>query len=136
MEGDYRAPGERTQAMNFRVPAFLALLAVPQAYAFVAQVAGGYRPFVAAPAHVPLSWDMFTGRIERCEVVWSPPLPDGTFSLRQHGTLLEWPYALSSVENYRSLIRWTCVRFRRPFVARYVCFTPDGKETAGADRCE
>ncbi len=117
---------------------FLALLVIPQAYAFVRQFRGGFRPFRAAPHRVPLSWDMFAVRIERCDVFWTPPLPTPAGPLARLSNALprlEWDIALASADEYRSLVTWTCGHFGQPFHASLTCFLPEGKVVSNAIEC-
>lgn len=120
------------------VLAFLSLLAIPQGYAFVRQFREGFRPLRTAPQRIPFSWDMFAVRIERCDVLWTPPLPlpEGPlYRLHQKSRRLEWDFVLDRAEDYRSLAEWACGRFRRPFHASLICFTPEGKVVPSALEC-
>ena len=113
------------------VACFLALLILPQAAAFLDQFARGFRPFGPAPVRVPLSWDMFAVRIERCALNWSPPVrtPLGTLSsLHDLSPMLEWDLVSDSAESYRFWARWGCRFAKPPTRVSLSCFYPDGRE--------
>lgn len=117
---------------------FLALLAAPQAYALFTQFRLGFRPFRAPPTRVALSWDMFAIRIERCDVLWDPPLPtpDGPlYRLHQRALPLEWDFSLNTVEQYQTLAAWACENFHATARATVLCFTPEGKEVTRVVDC-
>jgi hypothetical protein len=124
-----------------RAVLFAALLFLPQAGALALQVRGGFRPFAHEPRRVPLSWDMFAVRIDRCDVEWDPPLPApdagdaGLRRLSERGLRLEWfpVYALRS--HYRDAAWRGCELARKPTQVRLVCYTPEGRTVRDAFAC-
>ena len=77
---------------------------------------------------MPLSWDMFAVRIERCDVAWSPPLPLGGGVATLHGLAppFEWNISWISREGYRRAGLDGC-RFAAPETRVTLrCFTPEG----------
>jgi hypothetical protein len=81
---------------------------------------------------------MFAVRIERCEVFWNPPLPlpgGPLYRLHQKAAKLEWDFVLDRAGDYRAVAAWTCERFRQPFHASLLCFTPEGKVVPSALEC-
>jgi hypothetical protein len=120
------------------VLAFLSLLAIPQAFAFVQQFREGFRPFKTAPHRVPFSWDMFSVRIERCDITWEPPLPlpnGPLYRLHQKAKLLEWDFSLDQESDYQLLAHWACSEFHQPSRASLLCFKPEGKEVPSVVEC-
>ena len=120
------------------VAAFLALLCLPQASALVLQVARGFRPFGAAPARVPFSWDMFANRVERCGVWWDPALEiPGLGRVEQLKDIepgIEWDVVFDHAESYRDAGLALC-RFAGGRRVRLRCFKPDGSEWGNALEC-
>ena len=114
-----------------RVAAFLLLLVLPQAAGFAWQFKRGFRPLDREPVRVPLSWDMFAVRIERCTVDWKPPVRPGGRTLARLADLgapLEWDYVDDSVDAYRQAALWGCRSAQGPTAASLRCFVPEGRE--------
>lgn len=107
----------------------LATLAGVQAIAFAAQIRAGFRPFAAPGARVPFSWDMFAGRIERCDMRFDPPLPlgSGVARLRDVAPALEWDPVFSQREDYEEVGRLSCTFAEVPTRVFLRCFTPEGE---------
>ncbi len=110
---------------------FLLLLVVPQLIAITSEFREGFRPFKHEPVRVPFSWDMFSNRVERCALEWSPPLkgPEGALaSLKQFGTTLEWDVIYDHVDNYRAMGLWLCGMGgpNNGSHVRLKCFLPQG----------
>jgi hypothetical protein len=121
-----------------RTALFLLLLALPQAAALGVQFARGFRPWRREPVRVPLSWDMFAVRIERCTVDWSPPvavsgrpLP----SLSRAAGPVEWDYVNDSQAQYRATALWGCRAKTGPTKVSLRCFLPEGRETKDEFDC-
>lgn len=113
------------------VMAFLLVLILPQAVAFVWQWHDGFRPFVRDPQRVSLSWDMFSNRVERCTLKWDYPIQIGQnrlSSLRDVELPFEWDVILDYAYDYHGLARSLC-----PFSttagnsAHFRCYFPDGQ---------
>ena len=113
------------------VACFLAFLIAPQAAAFVGQFARGFRPLGEPPVRVPLSWDMFAVRIERCTLAWTPAVrtPLGTLSnFHELSPKLEWDVVGDSVDMYQAWARWGCRFAKAPTRVSLECYFPDGRE--------
>jgi hypothetical protein len=121
----------RTPESPRRVALFLLLLALPQAAALGVQFARGFRPWRREPVRVPLSWDMFAVRIERCAVAWNPPITvNGKLlpSLARSAGPIEWDYVNDSAEQYRRTAAWGCGFKSGPTRVSMRCFLPEGRE--------
>ena len=107
----------------------LAGIVTIQALAYGAQIASGFRPFGAPPGRVPFSWDMFAGRIERCDLRWTPSLPlgDGVSRLRDVAPALEWDPVHSRRESYRKAGQQGCDLAETKARVTLRCFTPEGE---------
>jgi hypothetical protein len=107
----------------------LAGLVTVQALAFGAQIRAGFRPFGAPPGRVAFSWDMFSVRIERCDLRWDPPLPlgSGVARLRDVAPLLEWDPVGDRLDEYREDGQEGCSFARVPTRVILRCFTPEGE---------
>ena len=117
---------------------FLTLLAVPQVVALGEQVALGFRPFGHEPRRVPLSWDMFSVPIARCDVRWTPPLNmDGhsVARLRDTGTALEWDPVYDRVEDYTLAARYGCEFASVPTTAQLRCVTSEAAVALDSFAC-
>jgi len=111
------------------VAVFLAVLILPQAFAFGRQFALGFRPLGPAPTRVPLSWDMFATRIERCRLGWTPPLPtaQGRLStLRDLSPRLEWDVVGDRMEQYEFWGRKLCGEALQSTQVDMRCVRQDG----------
>jgi hypothetical protein len=120
------------------VAGFLLLLVVPQLAAIRGQLQAGYRPFTHVPIRVPLSWDMFSTAITRCDVHWDPPVVvRGTTlaSLRQAGSALEWDPVYDRMEDYAMAARIGCSGARPGTTVRLTCFTYEGRTVTDAFPC-
>ncbi len=120
------------------VGGFLLVLALPQVAAIGKQVANGFRPFGHAPGRVPLSWDMFSTAITRCDVRWDPPLTvDGQriAALHDIGLRLEWDPVFDRIEDYVWAAKYGCSHAERPTTTTLTCFTFEGKRVDDAFRC-
>jgi len=113
------------------IAAFLALLVSVQLGAVGQQFTLGYRPFVHAPARVPLSWDMFAQPIERCELRWTPPLQiygREVHAMPELGPRFEWDAVLDYSEDYEQLGLQACAEFGAPNTSvELTCFLPEGR---------
>ena len=119
------------------VASFVLLLALPQAWALAEQLRLGYRPFGHAPVRVPLSWDMFSTAISRCDVRWDPPLdlgPKKLARMREAGVTLEWDPVYDRVEDYAYAGRIGCA-FGSPARSSAAVLHEDGKATRDGFRC-
>jgi hypothetical protein len=110
------------------VALFAGALLGAQLVAMGRQLAAGYRPFGAPPVRVPLSWDMFATRIERCDIEWNPPLPvdGGLDRFSRRARPIEWFPVFDRVESYRRLALHTCRLARAPTRMTLRCWLPDG----------
>src|SRR5665213_2805395 len=93
---------------------FLIFLSAPQLAAMGVQFYSGYRPFAGDPVRVPLSWDMFATRVERCTLSWNAPLnfnSQSIYSLRDIELPLEWDIIFDHVENYKVVKERICQSF-------------------------
>ncbi|HEY0708123.1 MAG TPA: hypothetical protein VGG33_15065 [Polyangia bacterium] len=129
------APDDRRLIVTL---ALLLVLAVAQAGAFAKQFVLGFRPFGTPPVRVPLSWDMFSTHIERCEIAWQPPLPTAQGSidkLSQTSRPLEWFAVRATQGDYRALVQQGCARAQAPTTATLACWLPDGRRVEEAIRC-
>jgi hypothetical protein len=112
------------------VAAFLALLILPQAYAFARQFRLGFRPLGPAPVPVPLSWDMFATDIRRCRLTWSPPVPTPlgrVASLRDLSPALEWDVVGDAPAHYEWFARRVCAYAVDRTRVGVECVSPDGR---------
>lgn len=112
------------------VAGFVLVLVLAQLTALGVQFARGYRPFFHAPTRVPLSWDMFSTAISRCDVRWEPPLPhpSGRFArLRDAGRALEWDPVYDRVPDYIAAGMGACRRATEPTLVHLACFTSEGR---------
>ena len=110
------------------VALFVAGLLGVQLVALGQQLAAGYRPFGPPPVRVPLSWDMFATRIERCDVRWDPPLPvhGGLDRFSRLAQPIEWFPVLDRVASYRRMATGACRLARVPTQISMRCWLPDG----------
>jgi hypothetical protein len=118
-----------TRARAAYVVGLCTLLAAVQLRAEVVQVARGYRPFHHAPQRVPFSWDMFAVKIERCAVVWSPPLSiDGhaVATWRDRGVPVEWD-SVTDIAGYEQTARAACAYKTAPTTVTMTCAEVDGQ---------
>ena len=111
---------------------FVVFLVIVQAYALGLQFARGFMLFRNPPTRVAFSWDMFATRVERCDMVWDPPLSTmlgDLGSLKRFGTKLEWDVIYDHASDYRELGRMMCQFDQNrsvPKTIRLNCFLPDG----------
>jgi hypothetical protein len=121
------------------VLAFLLILGVPQLAAFAMQFNLGFRPFMSEPTRVPLSWDMFSNRVDRCVVKWSSPLQMGAHtisSLRDVELPLEWDIIFDEAGMYRAASESLCRAFATgPNETQLHCYFNNGTETQDAFKC-
>jgi hypothetical protein len=121
------------------VALLVALLAGAQLAALGAQWRAGFRPFVHEPGRVPLSWDMFAVRIERCDVAWAPSLPvdDGPPIARmsERARPLEWFAVYDTRESYRAVGLQGCSLARPGTRVTLSCHLPDGTSAREAFDC-
>lgn len=119
--------------------AFVLFLAVPQLIAFYSQFASGFRPFVQEPTRVPLSWDMFANRMERCRVEWTPTIyvgPRALSALRDVQLSLEWDIIFDHREDYRGAASWFCQNYAvSPTRVQLHCFLPQGEDLDDGFSC-
>jgi hypothetical protein len=110
---------------------FILFLAVPQLYAFAMQFAEGFVPFKNEPARVHLSWDMFSTKIERCTLTWSPPVTLGAeklSSLRDASLPLEWDLTFDHPADYKYIADMGCHLGGTPSTkVKLKCFLQQGK---------
>jgi hypothetical protein len=110
---------------------FILFLAAPQLYAFTLQFTGGFVPFKHEPSRVHLSWDMFSTKIERCTLNWSPPItlgPAHLSSLRDASLPLEWDLTFDQPSDYRYIAEMAChMGGTSSTKANIKCFLQDGK---------
>ena len=79
------------------------------------QFALGYRPFFNNPERVAFSWDMFSNRVERCTVQWTPPLQNEGWpiaSLRDLVLPFEWDLVFDRVDDYKIVGKYLCSRWK------------------------
>lgn len=118
---------------------FLFIVFVPQVLSLAEQFRLGFRPFVQDPVRVPLSWDMFSNRVDRCIVSWTSPLHLGDAnisSLRDVELPLEWDIVLDTVEQYEELAKGLCPYSNsHPTSALLHCFSAEGLETQNEYLC-
>ena len=122
------------------VASFVLFLVLAQLYAFGLQFARGFRPFVHEPGRVPLSWDMFANKLERCVLSWTPaiPTPAGTISsLKELGTGVEWDIVYDRASDYEMIEKWVCssVYLNGGIKISRHCFFPNGTETRHENNC-
>jgi hypothetical protein len=120
------------------VAAFIAALILPQVYAVGRQFQLGFRPFGREPVRVPLSWDMFATRIERCALTWTPPVstPVGRLSsLRDLAPTLEWDVVGDRREQYDYFARKGCSYALARTRVDLECVSPDGRREASDFDC-
>ena len=110
-----------------------------QLAALAGQLRRGFRPFGAPPVRVPLSWDMFATRIERCTMGFQPAFPIAPgkelSNLTEAGEPIEWFPVFDRLETYRLVARASCKQ-ARPGTRIYLrCWLPDGTRPAFVHRC-
>lgn len=114
-------------------------LFVPQAVAQVLQVQRGFRPFVQSPTRVSYSWDMFSTRVERCDVRWEPPLVVEGRSVERasdRSAPIEFDTVYDDREDYRGFAYDACTRFARvPTTSHLRCALPSGEIVEIHDPC-
>ncbi|RYF09325.1 MAG: hypothetical protein EOO40_07090 [Deltaproteobacteria bacterium] len=118
-------------SLNRWQAAVVTLLAALQLAAFALQLILGFRPFGRPPQRVPLSWDMFAVRVERCALSWRPPVVLGGRrlpNLQALGMALEWDAVLNGIGAYEDLARRVCATSRQKGAAQLRCFVPEGHE--------
>jgi len=110
---------------------FILFLSAPQLYAFALQFAEGFVPFKHEPNRVHLSWDMFSTKITRCTLNWSPPITLGTenlSSLRDASLPLEWDLTFDHPQDYKYIAEMGCRLGGTPSTkVQMRCFLQDGK---------
>jgi hypothetical protein len=130
----------RIERTPIYVAIFLLTLSAPQLVATASQFYFGFRPFAHDPVRVPLSWDMFATRVERCTLSWGLPLKfssQSIYSLRDIELPLEWDIIFDHVDDYRAVKKGICQSFAMsPTQAQMHCFLPDGTETEEASDCD
>jgi hypothetical protein len=118
-------------------PPFIALfifaLAAVQLAAFEMQFSSrGFIPFAHEPGRVPLSWDMFANRVERCTLEWTPAITVGTHTLqtlRDVELPLEWDVTFDHAIDYRQAGAWLCERGSQKKTEGHLnCFLETGTE--------
>jgi hypothetical protein len=131
------APSSRAHRRGILI--FIVLLTLVQLTAIGLQFARGFRPFRRPPSRVPFSWDMFANPLERCQLIWTPPLHTPGVplaSLRQAGLRWEWDIIFDRVSAYEFFARAVCRQWGdRSAVAELNCFLPDGTEEYRAFPC-
>jgi hypothetical protein len=119
------------------VAVFLAALILPQVFALGRQFYLGFRPFGREPVRVPLSWDMFATRIERCALTWTPPVstPVGRLAtIRDLAPALEWDVVGDRPEQYEYFARKGCFYALQRTRVDLQCVSPEGRwEALGFD---
>lgn len=129
------------RARHAYVIVLLGLLAVPQVWAQVEQVRGGYRPLRTSPTRVSYSWDMFSTPVERCDVRWDPPLRvEGVpvSSMSDRSPPLEFGTVYDSREDYRGFAWDACDRFHDgdgEVTLTLRCALPNGTVEELRERC-
>jgi len=123
----------RSDFKIYLVVVFILLLFVPQFYAFILQFVGGFTPFKTEPRRIHLSWDMFSTKVERCVLTWSPAIHLGreTLSgLRDASLPLEWDLTFDHVLDYRNVANLGCNLGGLPQTKiKLKCFEQEGKIT-------
>jgi hypothetical protein len=114
-------------------------LVVPQAWAQVEQVRTGYRPFVTSPTRVSYSWDMFSTRVERCDVRWEPALQvegRSVSSMTDRSAPIEFDTVYDNRDDYRAFAFDACATFGRPGTTTTLrCALPNGTVEETHERC-
>jgi hypothetical protein len=118
---------------------FVSLLLISQLAAFSYQFVSGFRPFFTDANRVPLSWDMFSNRLDRCVVKWSPSIqigPHTLSSLRDVELPFEWDIIFDRIEDYRAASLGLCRQFGTISTrVQLHCFSSEGKETRDEFSC-
>jgi hypothetical protein len=109
---------------------FLIAIVSVQAAALARQFQRGFRPLRVTPTRVPLSWDMFSVRIERCGIEWTPALPlrpgKAYPSLRSMAPRLEWDPVYDTAADYFAAAGFGCRMRHAPTRVRMRCMTRYG----------
>jgi len=110
--------------------ALVACLALPELAALGIQFINGYIPFFHEPVRVPLSWDMFANKVERCTLDWDRPIHAGKITI-QHlqdlGQAIEWVFVYDRMEDYQSTIPYSCNEPGMSGAKSHLqCFLPSG----------
>ncbi len=110
----------------------LVALALVQATMFAKQFYLGFVPMRTEPQRVPLSWDMFATRVERCNLRWDPPVRIEHTLWRDFSELhapLEWQVIFDRTATYRTFARETCRYTKVPTRILLHCHLPNGTQT-------
>ena len=115
------------------------LLAGVQWAALLMQFHLGFRPLRHAPQRVAFSWDMFAIAIERCTVVWTPPLViDGKSVARwqDRGLALEFDSVFNRAIDYEAAAKRACLYKTDPLTtATITCAESNGQVHERTIRC-